>query len=115
MVFLGATRGKEGGGGCSVARGNRVAALVSLLAEEKWFGEKNSNQPGGGGCLQRDRVRFRVWFFFFLYFSDVLKLPSSLCVLKATIYRQNVAWASKLVPQLLLFVNFDFSYFFCIF
>jgi hypothetical protein len=28
--------------------------------------------------------------------------PLFLCVLKATIYRQNVAWASKLVPQLLL-------------
>jgi hypothetical protein len=31
-------------------------------------------------------------------------------VLKATIYRQNVAWASKLVPQFyFIFVNFDFS------
>ena len=37
--------------------------------------------------------------------------PPILCVLKATICRQNVTWASKLVPQL-LFVNFDFFLFF---
>jgi hypothetical protein len=39
-----------------------------------------------------------------------------LCVLKATIYKQNVAWTSKLIPQLLFFfVNFDFFLFFWIF
>ena len=38
---------------------------------------------------------------FFLWFFLFCKIPPSLCVLKNTIYRQNVAWASKLVPQLL--------------
>jgi hypothetical protein len=34
---------------------------------------------------------------------------------KATIYRQNVAWASKFGPSTSFFVNFDFSYFFIFF
>jgi hypothetical protein len=38
--------------------------------------------------------------FLFLLPPLIAKLPPIWFVLKAVIYRQNVAWASKLVPQL---------------
>jgi len=47
--------------------------------EEKGFscvGFKNSSR--GGGCLERDRVRFRVWVFY--VFFKCAKLPPLLCV-----------------------------------
>jgi hypothetical protein len=62
-----------------------------------------------------EMVRFRFPFLFWLPFFCVFlsKLPLLfLCELKATINRKHIAWASKLVPQLFFFVNFDFS---CIF
>jgi len=86
-------------------RRNRIQGgrrFISFLA--KW---------GRLGLWKRWVCRVRV---FFLYFSNVLKLPSPCVCLKTSIYRQNVAWASKLVPQLLFFfVNFDFFYFFVFF
>jgi hypothetical protein len=43
----------------------------------------------------------------FQFFSpQKFKIPPFWCVLKATIYRQNVVWPSKLVLQLLFFVKF---------
>jgi hypothetical protein len=61
--------------GCSGIKKSKakVGARLVLASGEEDSGRKNSNQPVGGGCLQRDRVRFRVCFF--LYFSDVSKLP----------------------------------------
>ena len=44
-------------------------------------------------------------------FLNVQNCPPFLCVLKATIYRQNVAWALTLVPQLSFFVNLIFLVF----
>jgi len=52
---------------------------------------------GGALLLQKKIGLGLVFFFFFLMFQNY---PPTLCVLKATIYRQNVAWTSKLVPQL---------------
>ena len=77
-----------------------------FLAEEKWSAawKKSSSRGGGCCCLGRDRFRYRfkVVFFFLLFFFQ--NCPPFLSVLKAAIYRQNVACASKLVPQLLLFL-----------
>jgi hypothetical protein len=69
-----------------------------LEAKGEWEEEDDERRLGrtktvGGAPL------LEIGLGFFLYFSDVSKLPP-LCVLKATIYRQNVGWVSKLVPQL---------------
>jgi hypothetical protein len=63
-----------------------------------------------------ERVRvFSFLGFFFCCLPSNCKI-TPLCVLKAAIYRQNIVWASKLVPQLsFFFVNFNFSYFFVFF
>jgi hypothetical protein len=53
-------------------------------------------EGGRAAPLKKDRFRVRVFFFcIFLMFQNCSLLLS---VLKVTIYRQNVAWASKLVP-----------------
>jgi hypothetical protein len=72
------------------------------------------------GCPGREEKEVWVlgflWFRVFCGFSLFCKIvPSSLWVLKAIIYRQNVAWASKFGPSTFFFVNFDFSYFFFFF
>ena len=52
---------------------NKGRGPAVLASGEEDSGRKIQTSRGGG-CLQRDRVRFRVCFFF-LYFSDVSKLP----------------------------------------
>ena len=63
-------------------------------------GEGEEDWKGRGPPLFKE-MGFRVRVFFCIFFYVSKLPPSSLCVLKATIYRQNVAWASKLVPRLL--------------
>jgi hypothetical protein len=83
--------------------------------------EKNQKPAGGGGCsfvlpsgerccLGKDRFRFRVRV---SCFSQSVKLPpSSFCVLWRPVFiGKNIAWASKLIPQLSFFCKFDFSFF----
>jgi len=68
-------------------------------------GEENS-QPGGGDSREKDG--FRVRFFFFVFFLDVVKITPPGFELKAAIYRQNIFRALKLVPQFLcLAPNFN--------
>jgi len=85
-----------------------------------WREERKSDERGRGGGFKRKEKRKGapplLWKelllglgLFLYFFSSVSKLPPLLLyVLKAIIYRQNVAWALKLVPQLPFFVNFDF-------
>ena len=47
----------------------------------------------------------------FLFFKKNCP-PPFLCVLKATICRQNIVWSPNFVPRLLFFVNFDFFFVF---
>ena len=68
--------------------------------------QKNSSRGRGAAGLVKIEFRVRFLFFFFFFLS---KLPPSMQVLEATIYRQNVARFPNLVPQLLLFCKFDFS------
>jgi len=84
---------------------------------------KNQKPAGGGGCsfvlpsgdrcrLGKDRFRFRVRV---SCFSQCVKLPpSSFCVLWRPVFiGKNIAWASKLIPQLsFFFVNLIFLVFF---
>jgi hypothetical protein len=49
------------------------------------FKRKNQNRVGGG-CLESDRFRFRVWFFFCV-FPQYAKLPPFVCVVETSIYR----------------------------
>ena len=53
---------------------------------------------GGGAWCERDRIRVS---FFFQNCP-----PPFLCVLKATICRQNIVWSPNFVPRLLLFCKF---------
>jgi hypothetical protein len=63
-------------------------------------------REGGGGLSAEMGLGFRFSFkVFLLFFLNCL----SFCVLKVTIYRQNIVWSSNLIPQLLFFCKFDFS------
>ena len=92
--------------------------LVFCLGQwpERWSGEwqpKKNQKPGGATSLGWEKkIRFR---FFFLCALKFAKFPLLfLCVLKATIYMQNIVWSPNLIPQLVFFFfcKFDFSYFF---
>ena len=80
---------------CEQGKGGFRPPLFSL----KFFTGAVSGCPG----REEKEVLFLgfLWFRVFCGFSLFCKITPPLCVLNATIYRQNVAWASKLVPQLL--------------
>jgi len=70
--------------------------------------KKKKIRSGGRNCFGWRWILGLDFPLFFVFFFQ--NCPPSWWVLKATIYRQNVAWASKLVPQFyFIFVNFDFS------
>jgi hypothetical protein len=66
-------------------------------------------EAGNKGCGRRKENEIELGFLFFFQNCP----PPFLCVLKATICRQNIVWSPNFVPRLLLFCKFWF--FFCIF
>jgi len=95
---------KLGGGG--------VERLQEMGEEKK---PMRSNLGGAAAAWRRDRFTVS------LFFLTLQTAPSPfvnflhLEIFLTYIYRKNVAWSSKLVPQLSFFVNFDFFLFFFIF
>jgi len=90
-------------------KGNVMVKREKTEGERRWRGggggsKRKEKGRGASSPLKRAAFRARVFFlYFFLVFQNCF--PFFLCVLKATIYRQNVVWASKLVPQL-FFLDF---------
>ena len=81
-------------------------------------GRKFSNR-GGGGSREKDGFRFR---YFFVFFPDVVKIAPSLKIQCSMVFIGKVLLGFQISPSTFpfllfssFFVNFDFSYFFCIF
>jgi hypothetical protein len=82
--------------------------LRRVQGAKLFWREEGKNLLKGGAAASflgegEERVKFFRVFLFCVASLLIAKSPLFWCVLKATIYRQNVAWTSKLVHQLSLF------------
>jgi len=83
-----------------------------------WPAGEKDQKVGGWRLPLREGRKIRILEFLFLccLSPHISKLPPSLCVLKAAIYRQNIVLDLKIGPLIFsFFCKFDFSYFFVFF